>query len=515
MALNTSGFTLSALPRSPEIPSNIGKIDPKAVYDAAVQALRFGQESAVSGEQLGANRSNLLAQSALNARTQALASPEIVGQEVEKTKTGLDADLAAEQTRRNVEKTRNKIDPSRILAGPMKSSSSNTTINPNGSFTSTGTQNVDVGLGATPVESETSTSPGFSQFPGMPGGAIIGPGGKATFAPAGLVNGVMKSKGDVKWVNMGDDIDKETGAPTGKISWHGIQKDHYGNVTTLDRSFAQGIDPNAQEAAAASGSAPLATPPATPVGNAPLAAPRPTPAQVKQQLQEKTIGAQATATQKTQTNVATEKEIREAQAAVPAQQQAANEALAQIAEVSQTVQEYTSGDLSQKWVNRALGVIGTSGINKLEGNIDQAASSMVSTLKAAGINRFTNVDILLAKNRFPNPNKDNGATMLDKVENLGLMGQWTKAVIDRKADYLQQGWQEGRAGAQAIKDCPLPTKFQTAISSLPQYTPNPPQVAGAEAAPSGPAPQEGDRRQGKTTGVIQVFQNGQWVKESP
>jgi hypothetical protein len=73
MALNTSGFGLSALPRAPEIPSNIGKIDVQGIYDAVQRALQVSD-----AVKMGAPRQSLeLAQNALG-QDQARAQQQVL-----------------------------------------------------------------------------------------------------------------------------------------------------------------------------------------------------------------------------------------------------------------------------------------------------------------------------------------------------------------------------------------------------------------------------------------------------
>lgn len=73
MALQTAGFQLSALPRAPDVPQNIGKIDVQAIYDAVQRGLQTQEQI-----RMGAPRQSLeLAQNA-TAQDQARAQQALI-----------------------------------------------------------------------------------------------------------------------------------------------------------------------------------------------------------------------------------------------------------------------------------------------------------------------------------------------------------------------------------------------------------------------------------------------------
>lgn len=188
--LATGGFALSALPRAPDIPANVGVLDVKGIYDRTVQGMQTNEamrtalaRQMATDEALKAQRVEALAQQqvipaqaasqiATANRTTALASPQIVGQEVAKTATGLDADLAAEQNRRDNTKFLSSLSaPQRLVLaakGPETNTTGSSILGPNGNVHSTTSETATVGGVVVPVSSQTQDSP-YALMKGVPG----------------------------------------------------------------------------------------------------------------------------------------------------------------------------------------------------------------------------------------------------------------------------------------------------------------------------------------------------------
>ncbi len=189
--LNTSGFQLSSLGGSPSIPSNVGAIDIKSIYDRVRQGLDTGRAlatatdtQAAETEALRAQQAQAIAQQAVapsatqaaiagNLRSTALASPEIIAAEAAKAQTGLDADLIAEQNRRNRQALFATLSPAQLIAlekfGPATSTTSAVTPLPGGRISSTNTETANIAGEVIPVK--TASSEGlFALTPGIPNG---------------------------------------------------------------------------------------------------------------------------------------------------------------------------------------------------------------------------------------------------------------------------------------------------------------------------------------------------------
>lgn len=243
-ALNTNGFALSALPRAPDIPSNIGKIDVKAIFDAVQHGLSVADavRMGASRETLERAQNQLGTKTALagletlpsqtqaaintNTRTATLAGPDVVGTERNLALAKNTADTSGEINRGNVNKFVGGLSPERqiILAkeGPATATTGTTRVQ-DGQIVSDTTKTATVGDTAVPVASERSTSPAspvLTTLPNGPGGTplgtavtTIGPDGKPSThvaqPPLAALNNIVTGS---RLVKVGTDHD-ESGNP--------------------------------------------------------------------------------------------------------------------------------------------------------------------------------------------------------------------------------------------------------------------------------------------------------------
>ncbi len=252
MALPTQGFALSSLGRAPDIPANVGKIDVGSIYDRVTQGLNTAEalrttlarqaqadaEIKAATQQAPLNTSILASRAALTGDAADL-SGSTLPKKVLATNAALDADLLAEQNKRDSARAlataaQGMTPGQRVVfdknsAGPMTTNVL-ATRTPQGNAVSTATQTENVGGEVVPVSTTSSTSPAtplitpISGVGGMPGGAAIttmGPDGKQTTshiaAPLGALNNITTNGA---YVPVGSGITAE-GAPTVKYQFMG------------------------------------------------------------------------------------------------------------------------------------------------------------------------------------------------------------------------------------------------------------------------------------------------------
>ncbi len=193
-ALNTNGFALSALPRAPDIPSNIGKIDVKAIYDAVQHGLsvadavrlgapresleraqdQLGTQTAIAGQQ----RLPFATQADI-AQNQASASqnaPDLIGARHALASTQIGADTTGQQNRQTVLSTVGSMSPiaQTALAETGKLPTSETSgvgRDANGNIVVKRDSSVAIGDTSVPTNTSTSTGPGGPQITPLPTGA--------------------------------------------------------------------------------------------------------------------------------------------------------------------------------------------------------------------------------------------------------------------------------------------------------------------------------------------------------
>lgn len=239
MALQTGGFALSQFARTPQIPTNVGKLDVNGIYDSVVKGLQtsdalrttLARQRAEDANFETARQQSLAQQQVLpsqteatiatNTRTGALASPEIVQREAGKTLAGLDADLVAEQNRRNDLKFQSALSPEQrfVLAqkGPQTATTDTVVRNPDNSVTSKESTNFNVGGTAVPGSTKESTSPGPLLIPlqgpnGTTFGTVIssvGPDGKPSISHISTPGSLLNQNAGTTYQLIGTKIDEQ------------------------------------------------------------------------------------------------------------------------------------------------------------------------------------------------------------------------------------------------------------------------------------------------------------------
>lgn len=243
MALNTAGFGLSALPRAPDVPPNIGKVDVQAIYDAVQRGLQTQEQI-----RMGAPRQSLeLAQNSLgqaqaraqqslipssvqaaqntNLRTASLAAPDIVTGERGLTLAQNAANTSAAQNAGAVNQFVGGLPAANQYAlskfGPPTTTTEGTVRDGKGNLVTTESKTANVGGTAVPVAAASTTTPTTPIITpiGTPGGLpmgnlvqTVGPDGKPVTqvvqAPLAALNSINVG---TTWQKVGSRFDPETG----------------------------------------------------------------------------------------------------------------------------------------------------------------------------------------------------------------------------------------------------------------------------------------------------------------
>jgi len=469
MALQTQGFQLQALPPLPQIPDNVGKIDVKAIYDRVNQALNTGQSLATDrsrqeaeNAQLGAQRSTALAQQAVlpsqteanirqNVRSSALASPAIVAGEVNKTQAGLDADLAAEQLRRDNARFQATLTPAQRLVlasnGPAKASTGSTVLSPDGkTFQSTQSTTANVGGENVPISTSTETSPAtpvLTPLPGINGTSLgtavttVGPDGKPTVhvaaAPLGALNNIV------------------TGTNYQKI---GERRDEQGNVKEIYQAFTT--------SAAGGQPKPVGAPVETLQGSGP---PGTTPTQPTQPFISKDAS----------------KAIEDVQSEV----QSLQGRKVELANIRQQADKFINESEAGRFIGPIAKFLGADAAQQFTGSVQNALSTALQPLRGTG--RVSNTEFQQALSALPTI-QDSAATIKQKLDYLDLFTDWRLAREDAIQNALGRGLNRYQAFQEAAAKTPIP--------EVPKFYPNQaaspaPAPAPAVAQPSNPSAASG------------------------
>lgn len=436
MALNTGGFALTAAPHAPPIPGNVGKIDVSSIYDRVVQGMQTNEamRTALARQQatdagLGADRATALARTAVapeqatadiaKAReTAALASPAIVGGEVAKTTTGLDADLAAEQARRDNAKFLLNLSPAQRLVlaahGPSTGTVATTTRQPGGNVQSVNEQTAYIGGQPVPLarsEADYPSTPVVTPVPGFNGAP--GPNVISTIGPDGKPS-VHVSQYPLAALN---NINQGT---TYKVI--GQRKDDQGNDKFMVQAFTS----------SAAGGAPK------PVG---------APTEVNSVaglpgIEQGATGAQPFISADAQKAIADTQETLTG----------LNGRKIELQNIANAAEKFTK-DTTGKFIGPIRNFLGDADAQGFVGSVQNALSSALQPLRGTG--RVSNTEFNQALSALPKVT-DQAEVIANKLQYLNLVTDWATARNQAILDNLGKGLNRYQAYAQAQKDVPIP-----------------------------------------------------------
>lgn len=440
MALNTGGFALSALPRSVNVPSNIGKVDAGAMYDRIKQGLDSTDalrttlaRQQLEDEQIKAAQSQALAQQqvfpaqgaadvATAHRTAALASPAIVGGEVAKTTTGLDADLLAEQQRRDNAKFLGTLSaPQRMVLasqGPSMGTTNTTTRNANGNTQSVSEKTAFVGGTPVPLarsSTEYPSTPVITPFPQGPngismGGVItaVGPDGKPVVqhyaAPLAALNNI----------NAGTTYQQL-----------GTRRDEQGNTKYVVQAYTQ---------SAAGG------------------APKPVGAPVEVNSLDGLPGLDPRTSSQTQTQPFISKDAANAIADEQSEINTLSTRKIEMQNIANAATAFTE-DTTGRFIGPIRGFLGDAKAQEFVGSVQNALSTALQPLRGTG--RVSNTEFNQALSALPKIT-DQPETIKNKIQYLNLIADWALSRHQAILDNLGKGQNRYQAYQQAQKDTPLP-----------------------------------------------------------
>lgn len=452
MALNSGGFALSALPHAPPVPSNVGKLDVQSIYDRVVQGQQTSEalrtalaRQQATDAQLGAARATALATQqvapvqagadvATANRTTALASPAIVGKEVAKTSTGLDADLQTEQARRDNERFLNSLTPAQriVLAsqGPSTGTVANTIRDPNGNVTSTTEKTAVVGGQPVPLartQTNYPSTPILTPLPGPNGTSLgtvlmsVGPNGPTmqhVGAPLAALN------------NM------NAGTTYGLI---GQRKDEGGNDKFMVQAYTHSV----------AGGAPK------PVG---------APIEVNSVAGLPGLEGGATGSQPFISQDA-QKAIADVQEAITG----LNGRKIELQNISNAAERFTK-DTTGKFIGPIRNFLGDADAQSFVGSVQNALSSALQPLRGTG--RVSNTEFNQALSALPKVT-DQPEVINNKLQYLNLVTDWATSRQQAILDNLGKGLSRYQAYAQAQKEVPIPEvpNFYEGATAAPITTP--------------------------------------------
>lgn len=245
MGLNSGGFALSALGSAPEIPSNVGKIDVSSIYDRVVQGMQANEAIRTAAARQQATDAQLraqalqapmqtaiLAQSAAQAplhtsllSDQANISNATTPGTILAKNSSLDADLATEQNRRDLERAKATVNAaltpaqavSQSVNGAPTSTTQTSARNPDGTVVSTGTKTADFGGETVPVATNTSIAPPpvFTPFPGGIAAEFTDASGKRTVQRFMTPSALLRQNVGVSARYLGPEINPASGEHVG------------------------------------------------------------------------------------------------------------------------------------------------------------------------------------------------------------------------------------------------------------------------------------------------------------
>lgn len=250
----TRGFALSALPQAPAIPSNVGKVDVAAIYDAVQRGLQTGNDLRMAAPRQRAELAGLGAQTAkadaevktlpsttqatINTadRASALAAPDMVQSERNLALAQRGTDTLAAQNAGADQKFLGGLPAANRLVfakeGPSTVATEGTVRDAKGNLVTTQSKTAKIGGAEVPVSSSTSTTPTtpiitpIGGAGGLPIGNLVqtvGADGKPVTqvvqAPLSALNNINTG---TTWQKVGSRRDPETGN----------QKDVYQAFTT-------------------------------------------------------------------------------------------------------------------------------------------------------------------------------------------------------------------------------------------------------------------------------------------
>lgn len=467
--LRTEGFGLSTLQKSPDVPSNVGKLDVQAIYDRTRQGLEtaealdtsMARQAAVNEEakarvaQSQALETTAPAQAqadvATARRQQLLASPTITSSEATNKLAGLDADLAAEQLRRSKERAlllaRDSMTPAQQVIfdqnGPSTTTAGSVQRTPAGQLLSSSTKSAKIGNETVPIATQTSESPSTPLITpisanGQPIGAAVssvGPDGKQSTHVAPIPFGALakQATGGTFSEYVGPQLDAQTGKPIADTYYTytpnavgGLTKsakpisvafgspapgrplsEFYGHGATQDQQAPAGAQPSPQTSQGAQG---------TPTAAAPTDAVQSGGGRIAATLNAKNR-------LDTLNELATERTLNDS-------------AQVNVNRIENAVNEMNKDSLLPNYVAGKLAFIPS--VQNLNAAVSQFAQDIVQKFKGAG--RVTQQEVNFAKASYPQPEQ------AESVQRKSI--QYLKNFVDTVNNRINYEFKSVRAGTE-------------------------------------------------------------------